>query len=64
VSTDVISDELTESELELNGGDWGKNLAHYVNKNGLVESMIEGHHVIALCGWMFVPRRDPQKYPV
>lgn len=61
---DVISDELTEEELLWNGGDWGKDLAHYASKHGMVEAMIEGKPVVALCGWMFVPRRDPKKFPV
>jgi Protein of unknown function (DUF3039) len=33
-------------------------------KHGLVESMVYGVEVIALCGWKFVPTRDPEKYPI
>ena len=38
--------------------------AHHVGKDGLVEAMIYGTVVTALCGFRFVHRRDPQKYPV
>lgn len=33
-------------------------------KHGLVESMIYGAEVTALCGWKFIPQRDPEKYPI
>jgi hypothetical protein len=33
-------------------------------KHGLVESMIYGAEVVALCGWKFIPQRDPEKYPI
>jgi hypothetical protein len=38
--------------------------AHYASKHGLVEAMIYGTPITALCGHRFVPQRDPQKYPV
>lgn len=30
----------------------------------LLEARIYGHTLTALCGYQFVPERDPQKYPV
>ncbi|MBD0292762.1 MAG: DUF3039 domain-containing protein [Jiangellaceae bacterium] len=41
-----------------------ERLAHYVPKDKLVEAMVNGTPVIALCGKVWVPARDPQRYPV
>ena len=38
--------------------------AHYVRKDKIVESAVMGAPVIALCGKVWVPNRDPQKFPV
>ena len=36
----------------------------YVAKNKIVESAVTGTPVVALCGKVWVPGRDPQKFPV
>ena len=38
--------------------------AHYVEKDKIVESAVTGMPVIALCGKVWVPNRDPGKFPV
>ncbi|MEN9714177.1 MAG: hypothetical protein RLZZ164_841 [Actinomycetota bacterium] len=38
--------------------------SHYVRKEKIVESAVLGTPVIALCGKVWVPSRDPQKFPV
>jgi len=38
--------------------------SHYVGRNKLTEAMVEGTPLQALCGKVWVPSRDPQKYPV
>jgi hypothetical protein len=38
--------------------------SHYVRKEKIVESAVMGTPVIALCGKVWVPNRDPQKFPV
>jgi len=38
--------------------------AHYVRKSDATRAAIEGTPVIALCGKVWVPTRDPKKYPV
>ena len=38
--------------------------AHYVRKDKLQESQVAGTPVRALCGKVWVPGRDPTKYPV
>jgi len=35
-----------------------------VPKDKLTAAMVEGTPVIALCGKVWVPSRDPQKFPV
>ncbi len=38
--------------------------SHYVRKEKIVESAVLGTPVTALCGKIWVPGRDPQKFPV
>jgi len=41
-----------------------ERFSHYVPKEKLTEAMVMGTPVTALCGKVWVPSRDPQKYPV
>ena len=41
-----------------------ERFAHYVKKDKIVESAVTGAPVIALCGKVWVPGRDPNKFPV
>jgi hypothetical protein len=41
-----------------------ERFSHYVPKDKLMEAMINGTPVIALCGKVWVPTRDPEKFPV
>ena len=56
---------LLEERLEenLEPGDH-ERYSHYVRKEKIVESAVMGSPVIALCGKVWVPGRDPQKFPV
>jgi Protein of unknown function (DUF3039) len=38
--------------------------SHYARKDKLTEAMVMGTPVVALCGKVWVPSRDPKKYPV
>lgn len=38
--------------------------AHYVRKDKVVESAVMGNPVVALCGKVWIPSRDPDKFPV
>ncbi len=40
-----------------------ERFSHFVEKEKLTEAMVLGTPVIALCGKVWVPSRDPQKYP-
>jgi hypothetical protein len=41
-----------------------ERFAHYVRKEKILESALSGEPVTALCGKVWVPGRDPQKFPV
>jgi hypothetical protein len=57
---------LTEERVEpaqVEPGDH-ERFAHYVQKEKIMESAVTGSPVIALCGKVWIPNRDPQKFPV
>ena len=41
-----------------------ERFSHYVRKEKIMESALSGEPVIALCGKVWLPGRDPQKFPV
>ena len=57
----LLVDERTEEQTE--AGDH-ERFAHYVKKDKIVESAVLGGAVVALCGKVWVPSRDPGKFPV
>ncbi|GAA2725284.1 DUF3039 domain-containing protein [Cellulomonas aerilata] len=60
-STSVL--ERTEATEQVEPGDH-ERFAHYVRKNKIMDSALSGKPVIALCGKVWVPGRDPNKFPV
>lgn len=58
---ETIEDRRTEEALDEGGHD---RFSHYAQKDMLTEAMVMGTPVIALCGKVWVPSRDPKKYPV
>jgi hypothetical protein len=60
-STDTVLDERTEQQLD--HGDH-ERFSHFVPKDTLTEAMVMGNAVVALCGKVWVPSRDPQRFPV
>ncbi len=59
--TPTIVDEPLLEDAEPGDHD---RFSHYVPKAKLTEALINGTPVIALCGKVWVPSRDPEKYPV
>jgi hypothetical protein len=59
--TALLERELTQQPVE--PGDH-ERFAHYVRKEKVLESALTGAPVIALCGKVWVPGRDPKKFPV
>ncbi|MEI2766719.1 MAG: DUF3039 domain-containing protein [Dermatophilaceae bacterium] len=41
-----------------------ERFSHYVRKEKILQSAVSGAPVVALCGKVWVPGRDPQKFPV
>jgi hypothetical protein len=63
--TDVLDRELEEllRSEQLDEGDHDR-YSHYVKKDKILTSALSGKPVIALCGKVWVPGRDPEKFPV
>lgn len=57
----ILDERVQPAEVE--PGDH-ERFAHYVRKDKIVESAVMGGAVVALCGKVWVPNRDPQKFPV
>lgn len=65
-STDEESSGSTILEEQIQNIEPGdhERYSHYVRKEKIVESAVMGTPVIALCGKVWVPGRDPEKFPV
>jgi len=61
-STAVLERELVEEQLQEPGDH--ERFAHYVRKEKILESALSGEPVVALCGKVWVPGRNPDKFPV
>jgi hypothetical protein len=63
--TDVLDRELEEllRSEQVDEGDHDR-YSHYVKKDKILTSALSGKPVIALCGKVWVPGRDPEKFPV
>jgi len=63
--TDVLDRELQQllKEEQIDEGDHDR-YSHYVKKDKIMKSALSGKPVIALCGKVWVPGRDPEKFPV
>lgn len=61
--TAVLDRQVQEQEQTTDDGDHDR-FAHYVRKDKITQAALGGTPVIALCGKVWVPGRDPDKYPV
>ena len=61
--TSTATIEREELRQEVEPGD-RERFSHYVRKEKIMESALTGDPVIALCGKVWTPGRDPQKFPV
>ena len=63
--TETWIDERTDERTDATTGDGDHDrFAHYVRKADIVKSNVEGVPVQALCGKVWIPNRDPDRYPV
>jgi hypothetical protein len=61
MSTDVL--ERTDTDQETSE-DYEEHFAHYAQKAKVTEGYIMGTPVIALCGKVFIPSRNPERLRV
>jgi hypothetical protein len=61
--SDSIIDTSTDYKTNTENGDHDR-FAHYVDKESITEAIVDGLPCIALCGKVWIPSRDPDKYPV
>jgi hypothetical protein len=63
--TDTLDRELEEllNKEQVEDGDHDR-YSHYVQKDKILKSALSGRPVIALCGKVWTPGRDPEKFPV
>lgn len=64
--SDVGGTSVLEREEQLTTLDEGdhERFSHFVQKEKILESAVTGAPVIALCGKVWTPGRDPEKFPV
>jgi len=51
------------TDLRVDEGDH-ERFSHYADKDKIMEAMVNGTPVRALCGKVWVPSRDPQRFPI
>lgn len=62
--TAVLEREDTRTDPQLSEPGDHERFSHYVRKEKIMESAMSGDPVVALCGKIWVPGRDPKKFPV
>jgi hypothetical protein len=63
LETQGLGTDTTEAPKLHEPGDH-ERFSHYVRKEKIVESAVMGTPVIALCGKVWIPGRDPKNFPV
>lgn len=58
-----LTDTDTVTDIRTDNGDHDK-FAHYAPKNEVTEAMINGTPIMALCGKVWVPSRNPDNFQV
>jgi hypothetical protein len=58
---DTLIEERTEYRVQ--EGDH-ERFSHYADRDKIMEAMVNGTPVRALCGKVWVPSRDPSRFPV
>jgi Protein of unknown function (DUF3039) len=61
----TLTDEQVEerTDYRYDAGDH-ERFSHYAPKDQIMQAMVEGTPVRALCGKLWVPSRDPKRFPV
>ena len=63
--TGTLTEEAVEETVDyrFDEGDH-ERFSHYVDKSKNMQAMVEGTPIRALCGKVWVPSRDPKRFPV
>jgi hypothetical protein len=59
----TIVEERVESDYRYDPGD-EERFAHYAERDKIMEASVFGTPLVALCGKVWVPSRDPSRFPV
>ena len=59
----TILKEQTSPDYRMDEGDEDR-FAHYVPKDKLMDAMVTGTPIRALCGKLWIPSRDPERFPL
>lgn len=62
--TVTVPETIVEPTLTDGGEGDHDRFAHFVRKQDIMRSAVDGVPVIALCGKKWIPNRDPEKFPV
>lgn len=64
--TDTLTDDLIDDKIDPVIDDTGDHdrYSHYVRKDKILPSAVEGTPVIALCGKKWIPNRSPEKFTI
>lgn len=60
----IAASKLGDYEAVANGPVAPTSHSHYADKQSIARAVLCGTAIVAICGAAFVPRRDPEKYPV
>jgi hypothetical protein len=60
-SPDTLIEERTDYRVQ--EGDH-ERFSHYADRDKIMEAMVNGTPIRALCGKVWVPSRDPKRFPV
>lgn len=60
----AMSDTLVRPKTDGPDTDDPGRLAHYIRKDLLADAYVLGMEVEALCGYRWIPSRDPERYPI
>ena len=60
--TELETRPVTDPSLDT--GNDEPRFSHYVKKEDIMRSALDGTPAVALCGKTWMPNRDPEKYPV
>lgn len=63
MESSTIGDVHVEHDIDTSNGDHDV-FAHYALKDQITEAIVTGVPIVALCGKVWIPSRDPQQFPI